>query len=395
MNTHNFSRKDYDLLVNLLDKFKENNLTYFLQGEKESENGRKIRILKLKGDYVSGLAFPIIDKVFEKFESETIFIKEKTEFSKYLTEGINFFNIGKEIDKYCSVIQDNCKFKIKYRGKDSYFLAYPFKPEKWPRFMKQLKNELKDNKIDVLCPVDKEEDFPKTGILFCKLCKMICSTNSIICEITEINQNVMFEAGYALGLGKYCHFLIDRNYDPSQRNSLDLIEDLQQERYLNPQTCSNEFKLKEEDISHLLPVRKPSFTNSCCQKEINYTKSSFLLVIPDDEYHIKTVKPKVESLLKGRKINNAEKLLGHDLCNYCKAIKESEYIIGDFVSDTSIKREEKNSKISFLLGFSLAMEKKVIILQQEPAHKKIIDFGKMTKLYTDADQIQIPASEIL
>jgi hypothetical protein len=205
----------------------------------------------------------------------------------------------------------------------------------------------------------------------------------------------MFEAGYALGLGKYCHFLIDKNYDPSQRNSLDLIEDLQQKRYLDPQTCSNEFKLKDEDISHLFPIRHPKITNSCCKKNINYIKSSILLLIPDDEYHLKVVKPKIESLLKNRKINNAEKILGHDLCNYCKAIQESEFVIGDFVSDTSIKKEEKNSKISFLLGFSLAMEKKVIILQQEPAHKKIIDFGKMTKLYTDADQIQIPASEIL
>jgi hypothetical protein len=153
--------------------------------------------------------------------------------------------------------------------------------------------------------------------------------------------------------------------------------------------------LKEEDISHLFPIRPPKITNSCCEKNINYIKSSILLLIPDDEYHLKVVKPKVESLLKNRKINNAEKILGHDLCNYCKAIQESEFVIGDFVSDTSIKKEEKNSKISFLLGFSLAMEKKVIILQQEPVHKKIIDFGKMTKLYTDADQIQIPASEIL
>ncbi len=385
---HNFRREYYDLLVNLLDKFNENYLTYFLQGDK------KIRILKLKGDYVSGLIFPIIDEVSE-FESETIFIKEKNEFLKYLTEGINFFNIEKEIDKYCSVIQDNCTFKIKYRGKDSYFLAYPFKPKKWPSFMKQLKTELINKRIDVVCPVDKDEDFPETGILFCKLCKMICSTNSIICEITEINQNVMFEAGYALGLGKYCHLLIDRNYDPSQRNSLDLIEDLQQKRYLDPQTCSNEFKLKEEDIYHLLPIRPPKITNSCCKKDINYIKSSVFLLIPDDEYHLKVVKPKVESLLKNRKINNAEKILGHDLCNHCKAIQESEFVIGDFVSDTSIKKEEKNSKISFLLGFSLAKGKKVILLQQEPAHKKIIDFGKMTKLYTNADQIQIPASEIL
>jgi hypothetical protein len=182
-----FKRENYEYLLSILKQFREYP-SYFLQ---EMGDDDKSMILKLEGDYVSGFVAPIVE-IEPETESEPLFNREKKEFLKYLDEGINFFSIGKEIEKYCSVIQTYCKFKIKYRGKDSYFLAYPFKPKKWPSFMKQLKTELINKRIDVVCPVDKGEDFPETGILFCKLCKMICSTNSIICEITEINQIVIF-----------------------------------------------------------------------------------------------------------------------------------------------------------------------------------------------------------
>lgn len=88
---------------------------------------------------------------------------------------------------------------------------------------------------------------------------MIISTNSIICEITEINQNVMFEAGYAIGSGKYCHFLVDNLFDPDQRSELDLISDQIKTYYVDEDDCAKNFKLKDEDISHYLSIRPTQF----------------------------------------------------------------------------------------------------------------------------------------
>jgi len=381
-----FDREKYEFLNGLLrDRFKEYP-RYFLQSEKSFASGKNY-LLKLKGDFVSGLIFPIKhDSAEERQEFKLEMIRE---FSEYMTEGISVFNIGKEIEKYCLITQDYCKFNISHKGKDSYFAAYPFNPIKYPRLITRLKNELQKKGLEVTLPIDVDDCFPDTGILFCKLCKMIYSTNSIISEVTQINQNVMFEAGYALGLGKFCYFLIDTSFDPSKRISNDLIEDLQHIYYLDARQCSTFFMQKEEDIQHLLPKQKPKITGGCehCNKVINPKKNSILLLIPEDQYHKEVVETKIKSLLDGQDIYDGSKLTGHPLCNYCKAIQESDIIIGDFVSDDFSDKDAKNSKISFLLGLSLAMEKRILILQQEPFIHKIIDFGKMSRTYIDEDEV--------
>ncbi len=382
---HIYKREYFEFLDNFLrDHFNEDP-RYFLQSEKSTAAG-KMYILKLEGDFVSGLISPRIDdSAEERRESKLKMIRE---FSDYMTEGITIFNVGKEIEKYCLVTQDYCKFNINHKGKDSYFAAYPFNPNKWPRFINRLKKELQKKGIDVILPIDLIDCFPDTGILFCKLCKMIYSTNSIISEVTQINQNVMFEAGYALGLGKFCYFLIDESFDSRKRISNDLISDLQHIYYLDASQCSTFFKQKEEDIQHLLPKRKPKITGGCehCNKVINHKKNSILLLIPEDQYHKEVVETKIKSLLD-KNIYDVSKLTGHPVCNYCVAIQENDIIIGDFVSDDFSDKDAKNSKISFLLGLSLAMEKKILILQQAPFHQKIIDFGKMSRNYIDEDEV--------
>ena len=382
-----FDREKYEFLNDILrNRFKEYPL-FFLQSEKSTANGKNY-LLKLKGDFVSGLIVPLEHDSAEerqKFKSEMT-----REFSEYMTEGIDIFNIGKEIEKYCLITQDYCKFNINHKGKDSYFAAFPFNPDKYSRLITRLKNELQKKGLEVTLPIDVDDRFPNTGILFCKLCQMIYSTNSIISEVTQINQNVMFESGYALGLGKFCYFLIDESFDQSKRISNDLIEDLQHIYYLDARQCSTSFMQKEEDIQHLLPKRKPMITGGCehCNKVINPVKNRILLLIPEDRYHKEVVETKIKSLLDGEDINDGSKLTGHPLCNYCEAIQESDIIIGDFVSDDFSDKDAKNSKISFLLGLSLAMEKRILILQQKPFIHKIIDFGKMSRTYIDEDEVE-------
>lgn len=384
---HIFDREKYELLYDILrDRFNEYP-RFFLQSEKSTVTGKQY-ILKLKGDFVSGIILPIGHGSAE--DRKKFKLEMTRDFSEYITEGIGIFNIGNEIEKYCLITQDYCKFNISHKGKDSYFAAYPFNPSKYPRLIIRLKNELQKKGLEVTLPIDVDDRFPNTGILFCKLCKMIHSTNSIISEVTQINQNVMFESGYALGLGKFCCFLIDESFDPSKRISNDLIDDLQHIYYLDARQCSISFMQKNEDIQHLLPKRKPKITGGCeqCNKVINTKKNSILLLIPEDKYHKDVVETKIKTLLDGKDINDGSKLTGHPLCNYCEAIQESDIIIGDFVSDDFSDKDAKNSKISFLLGLSLAMEKRILILQQEPFIHKIIDFGKMSRTYIDEDEIE-------
>ena len=76
--------------------------------------------------------------------------------------------------------------------------------------MTKLKGEFSKKGLLGVLPTDKVESIPESGILFCNICEKIISTNSIIGEITVHNRNVMFEMGYAIGMGRVPYFLVEK-----------------------------------------------------------------------------------------------------------------------------------------------------------------------------------------
>lgn len=371
--------KDYNQLYDLLKYRFNENLSFSLVFN-EAVDKDKSRLLMIGGDMISGFLVPT---VFDSYETEDDFKSGiKMLFTDDMLTGIDIFRMDKEIEKYCSVSQSYCHEPIKYQGKDSYFFACPFSPENYLRFASRLKSKLENKDMKVILPIDVNDDFPDTGILFCKICQMIISTNSIICEITEINQNVMFEAGYAIGSGKYCHFLVDKLFDPDQRSELDLISDQIKTYYVDEDDCAKNFKLKDEDISHYLPIRPTQFDKKHRIERKN-SKNKILLLLPENSRYTK-----IDSEIRNT-INSKYEILDitdiniHELINYYYKIQEAEFVVGVLLSDRYPQKELKNSKISFLLGLSLALDKKVIIFQESPAQKKIIDFQNMSQEFID------------
>ena len=55
------------------------------------------------------------------------------------------------------------------------------------------------------------------AIIFCEICKAIRSAKSIIGDITTLNFNVLFELGYALGLGKPVLPIRDSSYERDKK----------------------------------------------------------------------------------------------------------------------------------------------------------------------------------
>ncbi|NPE30647.1 hypothetical protein HNV12_22365 [Methanococcoides sp. SA1] len=380
---YNYKTKDYSFLYDLFENEFEEYFSFSLLFN-ESTDEDTGALLKIRGDMVSGFLLPDnfdFFKTQDEFESRI-----KKSFIEDMLKGIDILGIGNNIKKYCTIPQGYCHRHIKYQGKDSYFIAYPFTPNKYPRFVSRLKSKLEDKGMKVILPIEEYDHFPNTGILFCKLCEMILSTNSIICEATEINQNVMFEAGYAIGLGKYCHFIIDGSYDKNKRHELDLIRDQLTVYYTDEDECAKDFTLKEENISHYLPIRPPQFENKYAV-ESKSNKNRILLLVPEEAKYQK-IEAEIKNHLNSKyEFSNTKIITGHELINCYKNIKDSEFVIGILLSDTYEQKELKNSRISFLLGLSLALGKKTIIFQEIPAKKKIIDFKNLSREFIDKEDL--------
>jgi|ETNmetMinimDraft_26_1059896.scaffolds.fasta_scaffold10000_2 nucleoside 2-deoxyribosyltransferase len=163
-----------------------------------------------------------------------------------------------KIDKYCPFTDRKCNGEIEYKGKKSSFFAYPFQHD-WPEIMNVISQGLISRGFIVELP----GDIVQSGVIACKLCKMILSSNMIISEVTEPNRNVMFELGYAMGLGKEGLILVNKSskYESlrSRYKPLKLLNDLEQIHYEDSNDLIEKISNWKHRYSEDTSIRPPSF----------------------------------------------------------------------------------------------------------------------------------------
>ena len=86
------------------------------------------------------------------------------------------------------------------------FAAYPF-THHYKDFMERLAEELESQGIELYLP---HRDF-QPSIIFCKLVPKIWESQFVISDVSEINQNVLFEHGYAMGMKRPTVFIRKRD----------------------------------------------------------------------------------------------------------------------------------------------------------------------------------------
>ena len=296
-----------------------------------------------------------------------------------------------KLNRFCSVKNTECNIEIKFLGINSYFFAYPFdKDHKWDRYMSKLKAEFSGKGLLGVLPLEKVESIPESGILFCNICEKILSTNSIIGEITVHNRNVMFEIGYAIGMGRVPFSLVEKETKREEPIKFDLkrIEYTTLDEVLGKFSPSMLYK-------ELPLIRYPTFTKSCCEKEISENNRYVFLLIPNSPRHQEVLKPALIKQIEELDYKIIPPTFGHAICNTCESILKSEYVVGDFVSDNIGNSEILNVEIAFYLGFALGRGKKVMILQEKPHEKRMIDMKGLIEDYVDSDDAKQIVRDIL
>ncbi|MCE9559401.1 MAG: hypothetical protein K8R88_10655 [Armatimonadetes bacterium] len=217
-----------------------------------------------------------------------------------------------------------------------------------------------------------------SGVLFCKVCQQIRGSSAIVSELTTLNRNVIFEHGFALGIG--CRGIIARNKNRSVVSILDVLRDIERVEYdsvdevaeavaqlgiqgelgIVPSTNAQPKLLGEWDFSSfktnsrqvcLLKGGQPQ-TDSIRRLQRVLRQSDFRPVeIDPDEY------------------------TSHQLYDYAKNIKESFAVVGHFVTDQNPKHQELNALTALLLGLSVGMGKRIAVFQEQPMSHQMIDLG--------------------
>jgi hypothetical protein len=214
-------------------------------------------------------------------------------------------------------------------------------------------------------------------IIFCEVCKALRFTELVVADVTTLNFNLMFEIGYALGLGLPVIPIRDTSYitDKKVFDELGLLDTI---GYVDFQNSAGlvQFLLKRRET-------KPGISQ---KPQINKEQPLYLIRSHvHTEGMVKLMSALKKSGLRFRSFDPREtpRLSLHD------AFKQIHSSLGVIVSLVAPNREGSqahNARCAFVAGLAMAAGKHVVMLQEAQVSQPI-DYRDVIKCYSDPTKI--------
>ncbi len=284
------------------------------------------------------------------------------------------------INRYCAIEGVECNRSVPFRGRDTFFFAYPSGNE-WRDFSFQLANELGEWGIQT----ERWEDLVNNDLLFAKVCDAIYGSDYLLAEVTEPNPNVLLEIGYALAVGRLPVLLKNKNRKDWNRTLLTTLEGCY---YATREDIHNY-------ITTLLTDQRPIPQSP--NRRLPFLENMGIFdpaEVPGTVYHLK---PK----LSADWISRVDKTLGSSYFKLIKMdpsdsvydefypqareIQRASLIIASLISKQHDDWEEHNANVALLIGFAIGLGKQVLVLQQEPM-TPILDLGSVSRPFETESQ---------
>lgn len=221
-------------------------------------------------------------------------------------------------------------------------------------------------------------DLGVTGqIIFCQICKAVRFSSLVVADVTTLNFNLLFEIGFALGLGVPVLPIRDSNVIQDQQSfdELGLLDTL---GYLD-------FQSSQELISGVAQHTLAPFTSQT--PPINAEQPLFLVKSHvQNEGMIRLMSALKKSGLRFRSFDPREtpRLSLHEAY---KQVHSSLGLILHLVAPTRSGATVHNARCAFVAGMGMAAGKRVLMLQESVVQHPI-DYRDVVQPYTDA--IKIP-----
>lgn len=230
------------------------------------------------------------------------------------------------------------------------------------------------------------EGLPISGqIVFCEICKAIRSSRYVVANITTLNFNVLFEIGYAIGLGKPVLPVRDTSYEKDKRlfdevgifdvlgyadfaNSIELAGVVQNKRDVSP-------------VVHVSPDRNRS-------QPIYYLRAP---VETDGSIRIFSELKKSSCPFRTFDSRETPRLSIHEAH---RQVLSSTGIVAHLIDPDRTGALAHNARCAFVCGLAMAAERFVLMLQ-EGMTLQPIDYRDVIVPYEDVSVIPYAVSRIV
>lgn len=306
-----------------------------------------------------------------------------TRLENIVSEIINGTN--KQRERFCSIASKICNRGVSFKGPNSCFLAYSSEG-RYAGFMKDLKNGI--NSKPPLVAFDwldtgREFDSP-SSLIFCPfLCDRVFSRNIILANITDKNPNVYFEWGFALAIGR-------KTYALCESSAINNLPTLFKGNLITPYNDVTTVSEKIYFIDYLGGNLYGNLLNIFPSLYMQYenTKEN-LIIASSDVRHQQYIVGKIKDFSHPATIDmspiNAQTTSIIEVLNKVISYKR---IIFDLLSDSDSEHENSNAHLMFLAGFALGYGKRIILLQEKPVKKNILDVYPILLSYGEINEVK-------
>lgn len=277
--------------------------------------------------------------------------------------------------KFCQYAEGECDQNFSTAISSDALFLYPSEPETMSATI--------ENAITGLRRVAGKKkwiswhDLNVTGqIIFCEICKAIRFTRLVVADVTTLNFNLLFEIGFALGLGVPVLPIRDTTYvrDKKVFDELGVLDTFGYFDFQNSHELQSGILERQDMVP--LGLQKPP---------LNTFQPLFVVKSPiESDGMVKLMSIVKKSALKFRTFDPRE-VSRISLQETYKQVLSSRAIILHMLSPD---RDEvaHNARCAFMAGIGMAAQKHVLMLQ-EGETKHAIDFRDVAKSYTRASQI--------
>jgi hypothetical protein len=211
------------------------------------------------------------------------------------------------------------------------------------------------------------------AIIFCEICKAIRAAITVVGDITTLNFNVLFELGYAMGLGKPVVPIRDVSYERDKKlfEELGIFDTLGYHDFRNHSDLVKLLTSKEP----FPPFRTPNISLNRIQP-IYYVRSPV-----ETDASMKLFSSLKKSYFRFRTFDSHEtpRLSLHDAF---KEVMSSLAVVGHLIDPERTGAKVHNARVAFVSGMAMAAQKHVLILQ-EGMTPQPIDYRDVVVFYSD------------
>ena len=273
---------------------------------------------------------------------------------------------------YCAIKSRFCKARQRECKANSTFVAYSFETP-FTEIVSEVGDYLRGISIEANIP---QSSNTAAGMLFCDIiCPMILDSEIVVGEVSSPNRNVFLEIGYAVGADKKILLLSHEKFRKTQC----LFSELG--FYVNQYKYAGEIvKAVNEGNAKLMLELDDSIVQE---------SASASVLFADPETQLGSLQDVTETVLEKKSMRVVEDVgSAHGSERVLRKIAASEWVIAVFVGENYRDHSTLNSRVAFYLGIALSTGKKVVVLQQLPEEKMMIDLAGVVERFSNISQVR-------